>query len=58
MKKITCATCPHCIYESPFYWCGLERTENSDTDVSDGEFKPFNFQPDWCLLGRDTDDNK
>jgi len=59
MKKITCATCSHRIDEGLlFHWCGLERTENSDADVSDGDFKPFKFQPDWCLLRRDMDDNK
>lgn len=59
MKKITCATCPHRIDEEPcFHWCGLERADNSDVDVSDGDFKPFKFQPDWCLLRKNTDDNK
>lgn len=59
MKKITCATCSHRIDEAPFFhWCGLEETENAHVDVSDGDFKPFEFQPDWCLLRRDMDDNK
>lgn len=48
-EKITCATCPNLIYDPPFYFCGLEHTENSDTDVTD-HWKPFDFQPDWCLL--------
>ena len=53
MTKITCKTCKHLIKEHPFYWCGLERTENSDADVADwsGETPhPFDFQPDWCML--------
>lgn len=59
MKKITCATCPHRIDEEPFFhWCGLEGTENAYVDVSDGDYKPFKFQPDWCLLRKNTNDNK
>lgn len=53
MTKITCETCEHLIKEHPFYWCGLERTENSDADVanwSDETPHPFDFQPDWCIL--------
>ncbi len=58
MKKITCATCPHRIDEAPFfYWCGLESGENFYVDVGfDG--KPLEIQPDWCLLRKNTDDNK
>lgn len=58
MKKITCATCPHRIDEAPFFhWCGLEETENAHVDVT-SHWKPFDFQPDWCLLRKNTDDNK
>lgn len=49
MDKITCATCPHCIYELPFYWCGLERTKNGDVDVT-FNWKPLEIQPVWCKL--------
>lgn len=50
MDKIICATCPHCIYEYPFYWCGLERTDNSDADVTTLDWKPLEVQPEWCRL--------
>lgn len=50
--NITCATCPHCIYESPFYWCGLERTENGDVDVT-FDWKPLEIQPIWCKLRKE-----
>lgn len=50
MDKITCATCLHCIYESPFfYWCGLESEGNFYVDVS-FEGKPLEIQPTWCKL--------
>ena len=58
MKKITCATCPHRIDEEPFFhWCGLESGENFYVDVA-YDWKPLEIQPDWCLLRKDTDDNK
>lgn len=56
---VTCATCPERIDEAPcFHWCGLERTENSDVDVSGEEWKPFDFQPDWCLLRRPKEERE
>ena len=63
MDKITCATCPHRIDEAPFFhWCGLETVRGEDVnvyvDVSDGNWKPFDFQPEWCLLEVNIDDNK
>ena len=54
MEKIMCATCPHCIHESLFYWCGLERTEISDVDVAEN-WKPFDFQPAWCKLRKERE---
>lgn len=48
-EKVTCKTCPHCIYESQFYWCGLERTENGYVDVT-FDWKPLEIQPPWCKL--------
>ena len=63
MAGIKCATCPHLIHEKPLYWCGLERTENSDVDVTeewDGdaqEWKPFMHQPKWCKLSERSEQN-
>lgn len=48
-EKVTCKTCPHLIHEDPFYWCGLERTEDGDVDVT-FDWKPLEIQPPWCKL--------
>ncbi len=48
MDKITCATCPYCVYESPFYRCGLDRIEDVTFD-----WKPLEIQPIWCKLRED-----
>ena len=59
MDKITCATCPHLIKDDdfPLYWCGLERTENSDADVS-LYGNPFELQPEWCRLRKEREHGK
>ena len=59
MKKITCATCSHLIKDDdfPLYWCGLERTDISDVDVS-LYGKPIDFQPEWCRLREEFNNDK
>lgn len=46
---MSCVTCDNLIFNYPFYWCGLMRTENSDADVT-FDWKPLSTQPEWCPL--------
>ena len=49
-----CKKCEHLLKDGILFCCGLEHTENSDVDVTmtdkNGEWIPFDFQPDWCVL--------
>ncbi len=53
--NVTCETYPYLIKDDFFCWCGLERTDLGDTDVSiNGE--PLKIQPDWCKLKEEYND--
>lgn len=44
----SCKECPY-KYKDVFWFCKLEKTENSEADIDDhGE--PFGFVPEWCKL--------